>query len=139
MFGGNLWWSLLLFFWLKSVSPTFANQQKNVLNHWLKLTCEFFKIIENKQKLILFNASHCSPSLGLNEPYLILVHLPPCSILFGPTRLLIFGNKFPVCLKWSLKPFPSLHNYLTLTNFPHYTFIWPWTFLRQVRVMWKSV
>ena len=37
---------------LKLVSPTFTTEQKNVLIYWLKLTCEFYQIIEKKQKLI---------------------------------------------------------------------------------------
>ena len=47
------------FFLLKSVNPTFVNKQNNVLIYQKKLTCEFFKIILNKQKLIFFFVFHC--------------------------------------------------------------------------------
>ena len=39
---------------LKLGNPTFASEQKKVLIHRKKVTCEFFKIIENKQRLMSF-------------------------------------------------------------------------------------
>ena len=42
---------------------------------------------------ILFLASG-KPNKRVYTLYLILVHLPPCTILFGPIRLLIFEKKF---------------------------------------------
>ena len=39
---------------LKLANHPFATKQLNVSIHPLKVTCEFFKIIENKQKCILF-------------------------------------------------------------------------------------
>ena len=40
--------------WLISVNPTIATKQKKVLIHQKKLISEFFKTIENKQRLISF-------------------------------------------------------------------------------------
>ena len=52
------------------------------------------------------------PNKRVYTPYLILVHLPPCMILFRPSkRLLIFEKKNSVRIKWSFNPFPNMHNY----------------------------
>ena len=75
------------------------------------------------------------PNKRVHTPYLILVHLSPYTILFGPTRLLFFEKK-PLCIKFfsfsvffHLHDYLALHDYLFLTNFPLCTFI------RQTRVV----
>ena len=39
---------------IKSVDPTFVTEQKKLLIHLQMVTCESFKIIENKQKLMSY-------------------------------------------------------------------------------------
>ena len=103
---GYLWYRWEIISWKKSNTYSFL--------YCHKINCKLNKVPDKYSYL---------PNKRVYTPYSILVHLPPCMILFVPTRLLIFEKRFPVCIKCILNLFLACTIIKLFSIFPPYTIV----------------